>query len=200
MVPDVSLLTSINLILYTAPSLPATAEYSKALPLLTLLTETHNFNQAGVWLKHAECHHMLNDLEQAALSYAKVLSLAPHHTETRMTLASLYSQLGMTEDALALLVAGEEVATVYMFMKLVHLLILIPSSQRIVCILSNSLSPVSRTGSYILLPPCLCHMMTDPPLIPRSVVHLQPHPLNYWYENANVQAMISASLLAPSPR
>ena len=49
---------------------------------------------------------MLHELEPAALSYSKVLSLAPHHTETRMILASLYSQLGMTEDALALLDAG----------------------------------------------------------------------------------------------
>lgn len=83
-----------------------TAEYSKALPLLATLTETKEFSQAGVWLKHAECLHMLNELEPAALSYSKVLSLAPHHTETRMILASLYSQLGMTEDALALLDAG----------------------------------------------------------------------------------------------
>ena len=82
-------------------------EYSKALSLLALLVETENFSQAGVWLKHAECLHMLQELEQAAMSYVKVLSLAPHHTETRMTLASLYSQLGMTEDALALLDAGK---------------------------------------------------------------------------------------------
>ncbi len=85
---------------------PLSVEYSKALPLLTLLTETNNFNQAGVWLKHAESHHMLQELDQAAISYRKVLSLAPHHTETRMTLASLYSQLGMTEDALLLLDSG----------------------------------------------------------------------------------------------
>lgn len=82
-------------------------EYSKALSLLALLVETENFSQAGVWLKHAECLHMLQELEQAAMSYVKVLSLAPHHTETRMTLASLYSQLGMTEDALALLDAED---------------------------------------------------------------------------------------------
>lgn len=86
--------------------LSSIAEYSKALPLLTSLTETKEFSQAGVWLKHAECLHMLHELEPAALSYSKVLSLAPHHTETRMILASLYSQLGMTEDALALLDAG----------------------------------------------------------------------------------------------
>ena len=52
---------------------------------------------------------MMQELEQAAVSYGRVLSLAPHHTETRMTLASLYSQLGMTEDALALLDAGGRV-------------------------------------------------------------------------------------------
>ena len=87
-----------------APPIPV--EYPKALPLLTLLTETNNFNQAGVWLKHGECLHMTQELEQAVISYAMVLSLAPHHTETRMTLASLYSQLGMTEEALELLDAG----------------------------------------------------------------------------------------------
>ena len=85
---------------------PIPVEYPKALPLLTLLTETNNFNQAGVWLKHGECLHMTQELEQAVISYARVLSLAPHHTETRMTLASLYSQLGMTEEALELLDAG----------------------------------------------------------------------------------------------
>ena len=49
---------------------------------------------------------MTQELEQAVISYARVLSLAPHHTESRMSLASLYSQLGMTEEALALLDAG----------------------------------------------------------------------------------------------
>ena len=77
--------------------------YSKALPLLSSLVRTDKFNQAGVWLKHAECHHMLHDMEAAALSYHRVLALAPRHTDTRLTLATLYSQMGLTEDALALL-------------------------------------------------------------------------------------------------
>lgn len=59
------------------------AEYTKALPLLAALVGTVRYCQAGVWLKHAECQHMLNDLEGAAMSYSKVLSLAPHHTDTR---------------------------------------------------------------------------------------------------------------------
>ena len=77
--------------------------YTRAMPLLSSLVRTEKFNQAGVWLKHAECHHMLHDLEAAALSYHRVLTLAPHHTDTRLTLATLYSQMGLTEDALALL-------------------------------------------------------------------------------------------------
>ena len=81
-------------------------KYNDALPLLSQLVETDSYNQAGVWLKHAECLHNSNELESSVTSYVKVLTLAPHHTETRMTLASLYSQLGMTEDALALLDAG----------------------------------------------------------------------------------------------
>ena len=40
-------------------------EHSKVLPLLSSLIHTELFNQAGVWLKHAECLHALNDLEQA---------------------------------------------------------------------------------------------------------------------------------------
>ena len=78
-------------------------QYSKALPLLSSLVRTDKFNQAGVWLKHAECNHMLQDLDAAAVSYHRVLTLAPHHTDTRLTLATLYSQMGLTEDALALL-------------------------------------------------------------------------------------------------
>jgi general transcription factor 3C polypeptide 3 (transcription factor C subunit 4) len=96
-----------DLMLDVAEAFMENANFSEALPLLSSLIETKEFNQAGVWLKHAECHHMLNELEAAALSYSNVLSLAPHHTETRMTLASLYSQLGMTEDALALLDAED---------------------------------------------------------------------------------------------
>lgn len=78
-------------------------DYGKALPLLSSLVRTDRFNQAGVWLKHAECHHMMQDMDAAALSYHRVLSLAPRHTDTRLTLATLYSQMGLTEDALALL-------------------------------------------------------------------------------------------------
>ena len=81
--------------------------FSKALPLLSALINTESFSQAEVWLKHAECLYALDELEAAAMSYAQVLSLAPHHTQTRLSLASLYNQMGLTEDALTLLDNGK---------------------------------------------------------------------------------------------
>ena len=67
---------------HTHPSLLA-GNYALALPLLATLVGTSSYSQAGVWLKHAECQYMLNDLEGAAVSYSKVLTLAPYHTDTR---------------------------------------------------------------------------------------------------------------------
>lgn len=77
--------------------------YSQAIPLLSALVQTTKYSQAGVWLKHAECQHMLNDPAAAAISYSKVISLAPHHIDSRLKLATLYVQLGLVEDALSVL-------------------------------------------------------------------------------------------------
>ena len=68
-------------------------EYTKALPLLSALVGTSRYCQAGVWLKHAECQYMLNDLEGAVMSYSKVLSLAPYHTDTRLLHSLSLSQI-----------------------------------------------------------------------------------------------------------
>ena len=62
---------------------PTLGSPSRALPLLSALVHTQCYGQAGVWLKHAECLHTLQDLEGAAMSYSQVLNLAPHHTDTR---------------------------------------------------------------------------------------------------------------------
>ena len=61
--------------------------YSQAIPLLSALVQTTKYSQAGVWLKHAECQHMLNDPAAAAISYSKVISLAPHHIDSRYVYA-----------------------------------------------------------------------------------------------------------------
>ena len=67
-------------------------EHSKALPLLSSLIHTESFNQAGMWLKHAECLHALNELEQAAMSYAQVtLTQAMHfHYSSRHTVSCVF--------------------------------------------------------------------------------------------------------------
>ena len=59
------------------------ADYPKALPLLSALVGTSTYSQAGVWVKHATCQYVMNDLEGAAMSFSKVLSLAPGHTDSR---------------------------------------------------------------------------------------------------------------------
>ena len=58
-------------------------DHAQALPLLTALVHTDKYSQAGVWLKLAECRHVLGDLEASASAYCKVISLAPNHTESR---------------------------------------------------------------------------------------------------------------------
>ena len=55
---------------------------------MSALVHTERYSQAGVWLKHAECLHMLGDMEAAAVSYSKVTALAPNHTETRYKAAN----------------------------------------------------------------------------------------------------------------
>lgn len=58
-------------------------EHAQALPLLTALVHTGKYSQAGVWLKLAECRHMLGDLDASARAYSQVIALAPNHTESR---------------------------------------------------------------------------------------------------------------------
>jgi len=51
--------------------------------VLSSLVRTEQYSQAGVWLKHGDCLHMLGELEEAVVSYNHVLSLSPGHTDTR---------------------------------------------------------------------------------------------------------------------
>ena len=59
--------------------------------------------QAGVWLRKAECVKSLGRLEEAALAYARVVTLAPNHLDARLTLATLHQQLGRPDQALDVL-------------------------------------------------------------------------------------------------
>lgn len=75
----------------------------EALPILDMLIATKNFSLAGVWLKKGECLTSLGRLEEAALAYSQVVSLAPNHLDARLVLASLHQQLGRPNQALDVL-------------------------------------------------------------------------------------------------
>ncbi len=57
------------------------SQYAEVLPVLSSLVRTKQYSQAGVWLKQGECQQMLGELEDAIVSYSKVL--APNYTDTR---------------------------------------------------------------------------------------------------------------------
>nr|XP_040031631.1 general transcription factor 3C polypeptide 3 isoform X2 [Gasterosteus aculeatus aculeatus] len=75
-------------------------EYMSALPLLSALVISEQYNLAVVWLRHAECLKALGHMEAAAQSYTKVVDMAPQHLEARLSLATLQQQLGRPERAL----------------------------------------------------------------------------------------------------
>ncbi|XP_014340256.1 general transcription factor 3C polypeptide 3 isoform X2 [Latimeria chalumnae] len=75
-------------------------EYNSALPLLSALVCSEQYNLAVVWLRHAECLKSLGHMELAAESYSKVVTMAPLHLEARISLSTLQQQLGQPEKAL----------------------------------------------------------------------------------------------------
>ncbi|KAL6115541.1 gtf3c3 [Pungitius sinensis] len=75
-------------------------EYMSALPLLSALVISEQYNLAVVWLRHAECLKALGHMEAAAQSYTRVVDMAPQHLEARLSLATLQQQLGRPECAL----------------------------------------------------------------------------------------------------
>ncbi|KAM8905587.1 general transcription factor 3C polypeptide 3 [Spinachia spinachia] len=75
-------------------------EYMSALPLLSALVISEQYNLAVVWLRHAECLKALGHMEAAAQSYTRVVDMAPQHLEARLSLATLQQQLGRPDCAL----------------------------------------------------------------------------------------------------
>ena len=67
-----------------------------------------NFQAAVVWLKKGECLNSLGRLEEAAVAYARVVTLAPNHLDARLLLASLHQQLGRPNKALEVLSGKQE--------------------------------------------------------------------------------------------
>jgi general transcription factor 3C polypeptide 3 (transcription factor C subunit 4) len=79
-----------------------------ALKWLSSLIQTETFNQAGVWLQHAECLVAIGQLEEAANSYEHVVALAPRHLDARLALSLLYQQLNRPDQALQALTQIDE--------------------------------------------------------------------------------------------
>jgi len=79
-------------------------DWEQALPIFDMLVKTETYCMAAVvWLKKGECLNSLGRLEEAALAYARVVTLAPNHLDARLLLASLHQQLGRPNKALEVL-------------------------------------------------------------------------------------------------
>uniref|UniRef100_A0A8C4RBA8 General transcription factor IIIC, polypeptide 3 n=1 Tax=Eptatretus burgeri TaxID=7764 RepID=A0A8C4RBA8_EPTBU len=89
-----------DLYLDVAESFMETGEYEEALPLLSCLVCSEQYNLAAVWLRHAECLNSLGLTERAAQSYTRVVKMAPSHLGARITLSALQQQLGQPDKAL----------------------------------------------------------------------------------------------------
>uniref|UniRef100_UPI00358EFD87 general transcription factor 3C polypeptide 3 isoform X2 n=1 Tax=Myxine glutinosa TaxID=7769 RepID=UPI00358EFD87 len=89
-----------DLYLDVAESFMETGEYEAALPLLSCLVCSEQYNLAAVWLRHAECLNSLGLTERAAQSYTRVVKMAPSHLGARITLSALQQQLGQPDKAL----------------------------------------------------------------------------------------------------
>jgi len=74
--------------------------WGKALPFFQKLVGSERYGEAAVWLQLAECQAGTNMLEEAEISYRKVVELAPHVYEARLQLSFIMHKLGRAEDAL----------------------------------------------------------------------------------------------------
>ncbi|KAK4321495.1 hypothetical protein Pmani_007691 [Petrolisthes manimaculis] len=75
-----------------------------ALTLLRPLIKSERFSVAAVcWLKFGECLAAVDQMEEAAQAYSKVVQLAPQHAEARLTLSPILQSLGRLDEALLIL-------------------------------------------------------------------------------------------------
>lgn len=83
-----------------AEALMKEERFSDALRLLVPLVKSNNFSLAAVWLRHADCHRAIGNIEDAIESYRNVVELAPQHFDARLTLSALLKQLGRNDEAM----------------------------------------------------------------------------------------------------
>ncbi|XP_067129558.1 general transcription factor 3C polypeptide 3 [Centruroides vittatus] len=75
-------------------------EYAHAIPILSLLVNSQNYNMAAVWLRYGECLNAVNEKEKATEVYKKVVEMAPCHIGARFSLSNLLKQSGKTQEAI----------------------------------------------------------------------------------------------------
>lgn len=86
-----------------AEALMKMERFSDAIRLLEPLVKSKNYSLAAVWLRHADCHRAIGELDKAIDSYTEVVAMAPQHFEARLTLAALLKQQGRDGEALRVL-------------------------------------------------------------------------------------------------
>ncbi|XP_069973320.1 general transcription factor 3C polypeptide 3-like isoform X2 [Penaeus vannamei] len=77
--------------------------HEAALQLLRPLINSDHYNVAAVWLQYGESLAAVDQMEEAAEAYNKVVRLAPQHAEARLTLSSILQSLGRLDEALLIL-------------------------------------------------------------------------------------------------
>lgn len=83
-----------------AEALMAEKEYRIALKFLSPLVSSKNFNLAAVWLRYADSNRAVDNIDEAIRSYLMVVSMAPTHSEAKLTLAALFKKKSCLDEAL----------------------------------------------------------------------------------------------------
>ncbi|KAG4078553.1 hypothetical protein HA402_002667 [Bradysia odoriphaga] len=86
-----------------AEALMKEEKYREALRLLIPLVKSQNYSLAAVWLRHAECYRVIDQIDEAIESYQQVVKLAPQHFDARLTLSALLKKQGKYAAAMTVL-------------------------------------------------------------------------------------------------
>ncbi|GIX70566.1 general transcription factor 3C polypeptide 3 [Caerostris extrusa] len=82
-----------------ADALIEVQEYQEAKSFLFLLISTQSYNLPTVWMKYADCLHVLSNVQEAIQAYHKVLDLAPDVQQARLTLSKIFLAMGRRKEA-----------------------------------------------------------------------------------------------------
>lgn len=84
-----------DLFLDLAEALAENSYHEQALSFLEILTRSHSFSMAAVWLKFANSLAALDRSDEAISAYRHVIQLVPSNEDARISLAELLTKLGI---------------------------------------------------------------------------------------------------------